>query len=747
VHRQLLRLRPRSGRPALAAAAAVLVCAALLPALGASAFAQQATTSSASAVPAGPAAGPVSVLLIDGDRLSVRSVAGHPVSTVVAAPQRVPIWALHLGAASFDFPVDAVPYLGHGLDPSLFDVPLLQRLESHGRLPVRLAFAGAVPSVPGITITSSANGSATGYLTAGSAKAFGAALDRQYRAEHATGNYSGAGLFAGVSIALAGAAVPQPAHPDFPMHTLTVKGTNAFGKADTGDVALVINADNPALFGDPNEVFNVFHRGSAKFSLPAGHYWAIGDFVEFLKRTVSQREVVLPQFTVAGNSAIKLAARSASSKVTIRTPRPATNGFDTWSVVRYGLHHTSAGFADLTFGSPLYVSPTTKKPADGSIQASLTAQLGSPPHAKGVPYGYNLDFSGPMGVIPAQHWTASPASLATVTDNFYLNAKSRAFWLTIGGNLSQIGSVLIGASTTGFRVPGPFIQYLTAGRSIVWLTELFTNSAGQLDSWHTVLPGEHVTENWNQYPLHPQPDVQLLSGKLATLLPAIPSGFLADNYLWLVGSPFSDNDTQFGHIGGGEFSGQYSLSGDGHRLARGRYSSFFRVKLAKLPSVLTLTEQLRQPQPLSVLSPVTDTTWTMHTNPNQSATVPRSWECANLNFELIRHCAIQPMLTLNYQVSGLGLNGVSPAGQQSINVHVGHIEPGPQSAIKSAAALVSWDNGLFWQPATVTRTSAGNYRVSFDPPAGVNVSLKFTATDTAANSISETITDAYAVGS
>jgi hypothetical protein len=144
---------------------------------------------------------------------------------------------------------------------------------------------------------------------------------------------------------------------------------------------------------------------------------------------------------------------------------------------------------------------------------------------------------------------------------------------------------------------------------------------------------------------------------------------------------------------------------------------------------------------------VTDTTWTMHTNTDQSATVPRSWECTNANFELIKHCAVQPMLTLNYQVSGIGLNGVTPAGPETINVHVGHIEPGPQSAIKSAAALVSWDNGLFWQPATVTRTSAGNYRVSFSPPAGVNVSLKFTATDAAANSISETITDAYAVGS
>jgi hypothetical protein len=751
VHRQPLRLWPRSGRPAIAGAAAVLACAALLPALGASASAQVATSSSVSttsAVPAGPAAAPASVLLIDGDLLSVRPAAGGSVSTVVAAPGRVPLVALHLGAASFEFPVDALPYLGHGLDPSLFDVPLLQRLESHGRLAVRLTFAGATPRVPGITITSSADGSATGYLTASSAKAFGAALDRQYRAEHATGNYSGAGLFAGVSIALAGVTVPQPVHPDYPMHTLTVTGTNAFGKADTGDEVLIINADNPALFGDPNEVFNAFHHGVAKYSVPAGHYWAIADFAVFGKRTVSQRMVVLPQFDVAGSTAIKLAARSATSKLTISTPRPASNDLDVWSVVRYGLHHNLASFSALTFDSPLYVSPTTEKPADGSIQSTLTAQLASPPHAKGVPYGYNLDFIGPMGVIPAQHWTASPASLATVADNFYLNTRSHAFWAAAGGTLSQLENGLIFGSTSEFRVPGPFTQYLTGSRSIVWQTQFFSNTgAGQTDDWHTVLAGQHLTENWNQYPLHPQPEVQVLSGKLATELPAIPSSFVADHFLWLINAPFSDNDTQFGHAGGGVFSGKYTLSAAGHRLAGGRYFGFVRVKLTKLPPVLTLNEQFRQPQPLSVLSPVTDTTWTMHTNSNQSASIPRSWECATASYLPTQHCAIQPMLTVNYQVAGLGLNGVTSAGQQTINVHVGHIAPGPQSAINSAAALVSWDNGLFWQPASITSTGAGNYRVRFNAPAGVNVSLKFTAADPAANSIAETITDAYSVGS
>jgi hypothetical protein len=128
------------------------------------------------------------------------------------------------------------------------------------------------------------------------------------------------------------------------------------------------------------------------------------------------------------------------------------------------------------------------------------------------------------------------------------------------------------------------------------------------------------------------------------------------------------------------------------------------------------------------------------------AVVPRSWVCVTLQFNPTRKCVVEPMLTLNYQVRALGLNGIVPAGPQAISVSVGHIQLAPRSAIVSAKAQVSWDNGLFWQPATTTRTSEGTYLVTFNPPAGVDVTLRFAASDAAGGSISETITDAYAVG-
>ena len=64
-----------------------------------------------------------------------------------------------------------------------------------------------------MTITRASGGTATGYLTASSAVRFGAALNRQFIADHAHGSYGTDGLFGGgLSIALAGVA-PGPARP------------------------------------------------------------------------------------------------------------------------------------------------------------------------------------------------------------------------------------------------------------------------------------------------------------------------------------------------------------------------------------------------------------------------------------------------------------------------------------------------------------------------------------------------------
>jgi hypothetical protein len=745
VLRRLPRLWPRQGRPALAILAVVVTSGAVLPALASSASASPTAVVTAGRLAAGIKLGSGQVLMINGDRLLTRPTRHGVLTTLVPAASSGPVMTLRLGAATYEFPVDALPYLGHGLDPSLFNVAALERRESAGRLPVQLTFSGPRHAVPGVKITSYRGQSATGYLTDVSARTFGAALYRQFRADHATGGYASARLFSGVSIALAGAQTVVPLRPQFPMHTLTVTGTNEFGKPDRGDEVLVINADNPGKFGDPIEVVNVFFHGVAKYSVPAGHYWAITNFVTFLKNGVAQRLVVDPQFAVDRNTKIHLSAREASSKITVRTPRPSANLSTTFTVVRSSPHGVAVSGTSSFFG-PVYISPTRIKPTVGSLQSYTSAQATNPFTFSGTPYAYNLAFAGPPGLIPTQHFVVTPASLATERDRFYMYPSTFGGWFTSGGFLQQLLNVGIAVIIVNeIPMPGLQTQYMSAGKSIIWQTGIFANNgAGQQDGFRSFGSGQQFTENWNQYPLHPQPMAQLLTGQIATQLPALPSAYRTGNDLWMSPVPFSDN--QVGHTGTYPFNSSFSAEENGIHIAGGGYNGQAMVRVSGSPSVVTFTLRAEQPNPFSVLSPTTTTSWVMHTAPAPHAVVPLSWLCLTASGLITQSCKVEPMLTLSYQVGDLPLDAVSAPGHQQIDVSVGHIQLAAQTAIVHASARVSYDDGQLWQPVTLTRTAAGRYRVSFDAPAGVDVTLRFSASDAAGNSINETIINAYSVG-
>ena len=127
------------------------------------------------------------VTLVTGD--VVRVVKDAKGRTIV---QGLPVTRSGAGAAfqtvtapkhTYVIPASARPYLGRFLDPALFDVTTLAAPRARGSrsgspLPARRSRA-----VPGVTVTSSSAGTASGYLTAGSARRFGAALADQYRTD------------------------------------------------------------------------------------------------------------------------------------------------------------------------------------------------------------------------------------------------------------------------------------------------------------------------------------------------------------------------------------------------------------------------------------------------------------------------------------------------------------------------------------------------------------------------------------
>jgi hypothetical protein len=755
-HRQ--RVRRMSGLVA-AVAAVGLACGAGLPALASSATATRPAASTAAARPnAAPGSGR-QLLLVNGDRLVIRSAGGGQQIAVRHASSQDAVISLRVGGQTTEIPVAALPYLGRGLSPSLFEVGALEKAESGGRLPVQLTFTGQRPAIPGLTLTRSAAGAASGYLTTPGARQFGAALERQFRADHSSGRFGRDGLFGHrVSISLAGSPAARGAGPTpaFPMHTLTVDGQSLGGKPDTGDSIFIANADNLNRFSGVQANDNFFFHGAAKFSVPAGHYWAIATFVNFTKNNGALRMVVVPQFTVAGShTTLRVAAKAASSEFTTATPLPAVNQQSTFQINRGARSGGVFSFSQSVSGLSLWVNPTTRKPAVGTLRTFSSATLTSPNHVSPT-YAYNLDFPGPAGTIPSQHFVVGPTNLATVTERYYQDVRSAGGWLAFGGTAAQFSGFVF-AEILPVTMPQQQTQFFSAGGGIVWQNETLANldqfSGGDTDGVRTYAPGEQQTQDWNRYPLHPAPDVNLPGSGNFVL--NVPSAARTGNTLLVGVTPFSDN--QFGHLGAGFFlngnasvTGSYVVDQNGKQIAHGNaVNGVPPLKLTAKPSVIRFVLNATRSSSFFRLSPSSQTIYTWRSVRNTSAHVPNGWFC-NFAFRknqliLLRQCAVQPMMTLNYGVEGLSLSGLTTPGAQVLDLTAGHIQLGGTPAITGATAQVSYNDGDSFTPATVSPQGAGHFRIAYTAPPGVDVTLRVTASDSAGSSISETIVRAYGV--
>lgn len=750
MHRPPIR-RAAATAAALAASLAALTAAAPMAGVAGAAPAR------GPAAAAGGAGSGLPLLLINGDR--VWAAPGRAGALTVARapgafPEEVPIFSC--GQRSV-VPAAALPYLGRGLDPDLFSLTALRRAEHGGRLPVRIAYHGARPALPGITLTRAGHGLADGYLTAAAARRFGAALTRQFLADHASGSYGTDGLFAsGVTIALPGAAAPARAadparaRPDFPEHILTIKGTNLAGRPDTGDLVHVFDVGHCLRLFSPG---NIFFHGVTKLAVPTGHDLAIGEFVVGSGTHQSVRLAVLPQITVHGNTTVHLDARSATSKITFSTPRPARTSERSITLIRSSRSTVLALEWD-TVGIPIWVSPVRRPPSFGTLQAYTNGRLNSPP-GSGIPYSYLLDFAAPPGVIPPQHYVARPADLATERENYFQDVRGTGAVTTFGGRRAQLETIAI-AAPSDMDLPGHQIQYLSAGPRTLWQTEMFGPdflSGGQIGPFQSYRSGQHASADWNAPPLHPGPNV-IAPGK--PLYPMLPSASRADNTLTLDIRPFGDSEP--GHVAsdnsgfGDPAHGRYALFQDGRKIASGGRANGgnpdLRVaaKLSPRPSVIRFMLTAARASKQFVLSAASRDVWTWHSRPDPAATVPPPWAC-HISAAGIpsrnRHCAVQGMLTARYHVAGLSLPGATRPGPQQISLTITRLELAAPSRITRARLQVSFDHGKTWHTAAVTRLGDTGFRAAFTAPPRALVTLRTHAADAAGDTITETIRDAY----
>ncbi|HEY2579677.1 MAG TPA: hypothetical protein VGI74_25485 [Streptosporangiaceae bacterium] len=544
-----------------------------------------------------------------------------------------------------------------------------------------------------------------------------------------------------------------PAQPKAPKFTLAIKGFNLAGApAGLGSNVQVFSATsmrwNEQTIGpDPG-----FLHGLVTMHVPAGKYWLIGQF----STGNSYRLDIPAQLTVTGNTTATVSARAASSEVTTATPRPAVRAdavFVSSYTLRGGQTFWDCGTAG---GTSLWVSPLARAHTTGTLFSATSAQLNSPP-AQAVPYTYELDSAAPAGTIASQHLAVTAADLATVHEHFYSDTATTAPWFAFGGPARQFGETGFFAVSTALPMPGDRTVYFEAQPTAVWRPEIASGPLTETPAPQLLHTGQELNTNWNAYPLHPAPNLPPAGVNDLTLLSASRAG----NMLILDITPFSDNTP--GHTGSGVSrfngitgSGSYAISANGVKIASGKVNPaapfgdvFASATVSPKPSQIKFTLTTSRKASGSDLSGTSEDTWTWPSQAEPHAIVPAPWYCRDTFAHGVdRHCAVQDMMTLDYQLAGESLDGTTQAGPQSLGIAISHLPLSTSYRVTHAQLQVSFNNGTSWQPAALTRICHGQvctnaYRATYHAPAGAKVSLRFTARDSHGATVTETILRAY----
>jgi hypothetical protein len=547
--------------------------------------------------------------------------------------------------------------------------------------------------------------------------------------------------------------------------TVTVIGTTIAGQpAGRSDYVFLFSASDSAKFGNPVQSIRGFTDGVARFTVPAGQYWALGEFVKQLPRqhSIAVYLDVLPQFGVGGNTTIHLTAKAATSPILATVPRPAVTQQLTFQVVRFAANGppVSLGWLLAEAGpkSPaptVYVSPTSKSPTVGKLATVTSVQLGSAAVPFYSRYLYDLAYQSAGTIGPQQH-VVNQAALATVHLRYYSAARSDGLYGTFPGFPVNETCNVGGAIFWGAQFPTTQLVYLSASRLLSWQTQFIQNTAldysgGQIGPPQAYLPGEQQTQDFGAYPLHPAPNVRL--SNVPGVSPEQVSAGRAGNTLRLALTAFSDSVP--GHLGQGTFppvqtSASYEIDQNGAKIAGGPVPNFYgafaaTAKLSPAPSSVRFSLNTAESAKLNPLSTASQTAWTWRSVPAPDARLPAGWTWLP-GGAADRACAVQPMMTLRYGVVGLGLDGATAPGHQVVRVLVGHLQLARAAKITGATVSVSFDGGKTWHAARVTG-SGGSYAAVFSAPPGARVTLRTSASDAAGGSVTETIGSAYQAAS
>jgi hypothetical protein len=529
--------------------------------------------------------------------------------------------------------------------------------------------------------------------------------------------------------------------PHFPMHTLTVDGVDAAGKPAGDALVDVVNVDDVRKFFG----FQGFFKGVAKFSVPDGHYSAMSIFFSFNPNGPSTIRVVsLPQFTVAGDSSLTIDARTATSKLSVVTPRPATTQTQDVDIARTDARGFSFSDGLTTGDDVVYVSPTVPVTV-GQLHYSARWRLAA---ANGS-YTYDVQFPTD-GAIPAvQHYVVTPGQLATVSSRYYSEVARTGFELRFSFLPWQF--IAFGLD---LPLPQPLqrTEYVTANPDIVWIQSVtaFTSDTGAFvgvdeDAPRIFSPGQRLTSAWNKQPIHPDVPVDVGTKFGVFGCPVCRLGDTVGLGLF----PFADNAP--GHVGFSDFdwpglteSVSLTLYENGKQVAADPNTGLYPLTPARA-DYRVVADTVRKAAYFQ-LSTSTHTEWSFaSSHADGSGSLPAGWVC-----DLDGHtdCAVVPLMMARYDLP-LSMSDRHAAGATSFDLAVDHLQGGPALPVSTAGVSVSYDDGATWVPATATALGGGRFRVAYVTPARTAtngyVAVKVNATDAAGGKLTQTVLRAYAL--
>jgi hypothetical protein len=669
------------------------------------------------AQPTSVTGGTRTVTLITGDRVTVSQTPSGQPSVTVAPGTSGNFQVLATGSHLYVIPQIAAGYVGAPLDLGLFDV---NAGPTNNALP--LTATGAVP--PGTVQT--ADG-----LVVRDRAAFGQALARDWTA--AKHGAAAGHLFDGVT----------PLHgkptPTGKLYTLTVKAYDRLGNRASGDLGVVMNADNIDNFLAGQGFFN---RQFA-FSVPAGHY-SITSYIGtgYPDGSVDYTLAAAPEVTVTRDTTVVLDARKGTRLgADVGTPAPQLTA--QLNVQRNPA--TGVSFTDsfVAFGTtPLYATPTAPVTI-GQLYFYPGMRLGDPQTDL-----YDMEFPY-VGAIPQTlTHTLSAGDFATIDAHFHSPVPGRAEYEAREGAQPWQAAQVFAANEV--VAPDTRTEHVLATPGMSWLQQVVLDEADFLgmasDILRTYEPGEQLSSDWAAQPVAPGVEQETEAPQAC---PACRSGDTLNLTL------FGNTDAQ-GHLLLPDPSSVESLTlyQDGTQVGQ-TPDGFAAFPLDPSPASYRLVYDTARDAAWWPTSTRTHTEWTFTSAERPADQLPPGWTCGGKGGggggkvapAAADGCSFEPLLFTRY-ATGAGTDDVVPAGHPaSVEVDVAHQLGASAAPITQFSAQVSYDDGVTWADVPATRLADGRYRLDYSQPAlnATNgfASLHVTAADANGSAIEQTITRAY----